>query len=91
LVFDLTDREAAQRVANELRERPGGVDIVVQNGAYMPRAGGPARDDARPMIEANSHGTLAVLRSDGCDPGFHGHGLHGRRSADTGGEHDHFS
>ena len=38
LVFDLTDREAAQRVANELRERHGGVDIVVQNGAYMPRA-----------------------------------------------------
>jgi len=63
LVFDLADRESAQKTANELRNRHGGVDIVVQNGAYMPRAGVPARDDARPMIEANSHGTLRVLRS----------------------------
>jgi len=36
---------------------------VVQNGAYMPRAGVSAVDDARPMIEANSHGTLRVLRA----------------------------
>jgi NAD(P)-dependent dehydrogenase (short-subunit alcohol dehydrogenase family) len=29
----------------------------------MPRAGKSAQHDARPMIEANSHGTLRVLRS----------------------------
>jgi carbonyl reductase 1 len=63
LVFDLSDPDAPARVARELGERHGGVDVVVQNGAYMPRAGQPAVADARPMIEANSHGTLRVLRS----------------------------
>ena len=63
LLFDLADPQAASRVAAHFREHHGGVDVVVQNGAYMPRAGVPAVDDARPMIEANSHGTLRVLRS----------------------------
>jgi NAD(P)-dependent dehydrogenase (short-subunit alcohol dehydrogenase family) len=62
LLFDLADPEAASRAAAHFREHHGGVDVVVQNGAYMPRAGVPAVDDARPMIEANSHGTLRVLR-----------------------------
>jgi NAD(P)-dependent dehydrogenase (short-subunit alcohol dehydrogenase family) len=44
-------------------ERHGGIDSVIQNGAYMPRAGVPAAEDARPMIETNSHGTLRVLRA----------------------------
>lgn len=63
LLFDLVDPDAAARVAEILRTRHGGVDIVVQNGAYMARAGVPAAEDARPMIETNSHGTLRVLRS----------------------------
>lgn len=63
LLFDLADPEAAPRVANQVRHQHGGVDVVVQNGAYMPRAGVPAVDDARPMIEANSHGTLRVLQA----------------------------
>jgi NAD(P)-dependent dehydrogenase (short-subunit alcohol dehydrogenase family) len=63
LQFDLADPPSPARVADELRRRHGGVDVVVQNGAYMPRANVPARDDARPMIEANSHGTLRVLRA----------------------------
>jgi NAD(P)-dependent dehydrogenase (short-subunit alcohol dehydrogenase family) len=63
LLFDLADPEAASRVANRLRRDHGGVDVVVQNGAYMPRAGVPAVADARPMIEANSHGTLRVLQA----------------------------
>lgn len=63
LLFDLADPDAASRVATHLRDQHGGVDVVVQNGAYMPRAGVPAVDDARPMIEANSHGTLRVLRA----------------------------
>lgn len=63
LVFDLADPESPARVANELLAMHGGVDFVVQNGAYMPRAGVAAKDDARPMIQANSHGTLRVLRA----------------------------
>ena len=62
LLFDLSDATAPQRVAAILKDRHGGVDIVVQNGAYMPRAGVSASVDARLMIEANSHGTLRVLR-----------------------------
>ena len=46
-----------------LRERHGTVDVAVLNGAYMPRAGLPAAIDARPMIEANNHGTLRFLRA----------------------------
>jgi carbonyl reductase 1 len=63
LLFDLVDPAAASRAAALLRERHGGVDVVVQNGACMPRAGIAAVDDARPMIEANSHGTLRVLNA----------------------------
>ena len=63
LPFDLADPAAPARVASILRERHGGVDIVIQNGAYMPRSGISAAEDARPMIATNSHGTLRVLRS----------------------------
>ncbi len=63
LLFDLADQQAAARVAEVLRTRHGSVDIVVQNGAYMARAGVPAIEDARLMIETNSHGTLRVLRA----------------------------
>ncbi len=63
LVFDLADPMAAARTAKTLKELHGGVDLVVQNGAYVARANVPARDDARPMIEANNHGTLRVLES----------------------------
>ena len=63
LPFDLADRESPGQLAKRIGERHGGVDVVVQNGAYMPRAGVPASQDARPMIESNSHGTLRVLRA----------------------------
>ena len=63
LLFDLADSAAASRIAEVLLERHGGIDVVVQNGAYMPRAGVAAVHDARPMIEANSHGTLRVLHA----------------------------
>jgi carbonyl reductase 1 len=61
LKFDLAEPNSAAEVARQLKSRHGGVDIVVQNGAYMPRPGMPAVADARPMVEANSHGTLRVL------------------------------
>lgn len=63
LLFDLSSPSDPERIAQEIGNRHGGVDVVVQNGAYMPRAGVPALDDARPMIAANSHGTLRVLRA----------------------------
>jgi NAD(P)-dependent dehydrogenase (short-subunit alcohol dehydrogenase family) len=63
LPFDLADPESPHSLAMRLKQRHGGVDVVVQNGAYMPRAGVPAAEDARPMIASNSHGTLRVLRA----------------------------
>lgn len=63
LLFDLADKASAARLATLLLKRHGGIDCLVQNGAYMPRAGVPASLDARPMIEANNHGTLRVLRA----------------------------
>jgi carbonyl reductase 1 len=63
LLFDLAEPDAPSRVADTLWGHHGGVDAVVQNGAYMPRACVAAAGDARPMIESNSHGTLRVLRS----------------------------
>ncbi|XHS78559.1 SDR family NAD(P)-dependent oxidoreductase [Burkholderiaceae bacterium UC74_6] len=62
-IFDLADPAAPARLAAELKQRHGGVDIVVQNGAAMPTPGAPAATDARAMVEANSHGTLRVLRA----------------------------
>jgi carbonyl reductase 1 len=62
VLFDLAAADAPHRVATMLQALHGGVDVVVQNGAYMPRAGVPAIADARPMIATNSHGTLRVLR-----------------------------
>ena len=61
--FDLADPDSPARLAALLRDKHGGVDVVVQNGAYMPRAGVAAVEDARPMIGANSHGTLRALRA----------------------------
>ncbi len=63
LVFDLAQPEDAARVARQLAAEHGGIDAVFQNGAYIARAGVDAADDARPMIEANSHGTLRVLEA----------------------------
>lgn len=63
LRFDLADPAHPGAVAASLKEQRGGVDIVIQNGAYMPRSGVSAADDARPMIAAYPHGTLRVLRA----------------------------
>ena len=62
-VFDLSSPSDAYRVGEELRKRHGHVDVVFQNGADLPRAGRVAADDARPMIQANSYGTLRVLET----------------------------
>ena len=62
LVFDLADEKASQHLAHFMKERHGGVDILVQNGGYAPGANRPPSQDARPMIQTNNHGTLRVLQ-----------------------------
>ncbi len=61
--FDLADEADAALAARRIEADQGGIDVLFQNGAYVARAGRPARDDARPMIAANSHGTLRVLEA----------------------------
>lgn len=63
LPFDLADPDSPAALAAVIKARRGGVDVLVQNGAYMPRAGVSAVEDARPMVASNSHGTLRVLRA----------------------------
>ncbi len=60
-LFDLANADDPERVSRALRERHGGLDVMFQNGAYLARAGVAASEDARPMIEANSHGSLRVM------------------------------
>ena len=49
LPFDLADPASPEALALALRDRHGGVDVALLNGAYMPRAGGRQRqaDDRR--------------------------------------------
>ena len=61
LLFDLSAPGDPERVRRSIETSHGGIDVVVQNGAYMPRAGHAAADDARAMIAANSHGSLRVM------------------------------
>jgi NAD(P)-dependent dehydrogenase (short-subunit alcohol dehydrogenase family) len=63
LPFDLGDPASPAALAAALHARHGGLDVAVLNGAYAPRADVPASEDARPMIEANNHGTLRFLRA----------------------------
>ncbi len=60
-LFDLANPDDPASISQAIESRHGGIDVVIQNGAYMPRAGHVAADDARPMIAANSHGTLRVM------------------------------
>lgn len=63
LPFELVDPQSAQQLADALHSRHGGVDIAVLNAAFAPRDDIPAAAQARPMIEANNHGTLRFLNA----------------------------
>lgn len=63
LPFDLDDSGSAQRLADTLHARHGGVDVAVLNAAFAPRDDIPAAAQARRMIEANNHGTLRFLNA----------------------------
>lgn len=63
LPFDLAAPDGAQGLADTLVERHGGVDVAVLNGGFAPRDDIPAATQARPMIEANNHGTLRFLNA----------------------------
>ncbi len=63
LPFDLGDPMSPLGVAMTLQKRHGGIDAAILNGAYIARPDSPAAVEARPMIEANNHGSLRFLRA----------------------------
>lgn len=63
LPFDLSDPMSPVALASTVKQRHGGVDAAILNGAYVPGADSPASVEARPMIEANNHGSLRFLRA----------------------------
>ena len=63
LPFDLADPQSAQTLAATLKTRHGGIDAAILNGAYVPPPDASASQVARPMIEANNHGSLRFLRA----------------------------
>jgi NAD(P)-dependent dehydrogenase (short-subunit alcohol dehydrogenase family) len=60
-VLDVASAESVAAFAAHIRSAHGGVDALILNGAYAPRADVAARDDARPMIETNNHGALRAI------------------------------
>jgi carbonyl reductase 1 len=65
LAFDMADPGGARRLAAVLRERHGGVDVAVLNGAYAPGNPPSSADEAALMIGTNNHGTWRFLQAMG--------------------------
>ncbi|MBX3499190.1 MAG: SDR family NAD(P)-dependent oxidoreductase [Alphaproteobacteria bacterium] len=61
--LDLASEDSVTALARHIGRSHGGIDVVIQNGAYAPAPGSPAYADARPMIEANNHGSWRMLRA----------------------------
>ncbi|MGP4015869.1 SDR family NAD(P)-dependent oxidoreductase [Saccharopolyspora sp. 5N708] len=62
-VLDVTDADAVARLAAELRESHGGVDIVVSNAVARLTPDRPQAEQADEFIDVANGGTHAVLRS----------------------------
>lgn len=61
--LDIASDESVATLAEHVGRTHGGIDVVIQNAAYAPQPGSSAQDDARPMIEANNHGSWRMLRA----------------------------
>ncbi|WP_089107541.1 SDR family NAD(P)-dependent oxidoreductase [Streptomyces hyaluromycini] len=64
-VLDVTDTDAIARLAEELRARYGGVDIVVSNAVARVLPGDSQSERADEFIDVSNTATQAVLRSFG--------------------------
>jgi carbonyl reductase 1 len=64
-VLDVTDAGAVDRLAVELRQRHGGVDIVISNAIAPLTPGRPQSEQADQFIDVANGGTHAMLRSFG--------------------------
>ncbi|GAB2691733.1 SDR family NAD(P)-dependent oxidoreductase [Kitasatospora kifunensis] len=62
-VLDVTDADAVAALVDELRERHGGVDIVISNAVARLVPDRPQSEQADQFIDVANGGTHAVLRS----------------------------
>ncbi len=63
--LDLSDPESITTLAGQLGTRHGGVDLLIQNGAYAALPDVPGKDQVRTMVTTNNLGTHHVLRAFG--------------------------
>lgn len=61
--LDVASPASIAAFAEHVRDRHGGVDVLLLNGAYAPRPDVPARLDARPMIETNNLGAHRMIEA----------------------------
>ncbi|WP_158841658.1 SDR family oxidoreductase [Saccharothrix deserti] len=64
-VLDVRDGNAVTAFADELRERHGGVDVVLSNAAARLTPGAPSSDQVGPFVDTNNLGTTHMLRAFG--------------------------
>ncbi|HMA94217.1 MAG TPA: SDR family NAD(P)-dependent oxidoreductase, partial [Polyangiaceae bacterium] len=61
--LDLTDQKSIEAAAQRIGAEQGGLDLLVQNGAYAALPDRPSKEQVRVMIQTNNHGTHRVLRA----------------------------
>lgn len=61
--LDLASEVSIEDFVARLRERHGGVDLLIQNGAMAPQHDVPPEAQVRAFIDTNNHGTYRVLRA----------------------------
>lgn len=62
-LLDLTDDASVKALAERMRGEHGGLDLLIQNGAYAPLPGLPGQAQVRRMVDTNNFGTHRVLRA----------------------------
>lgn len=62
-LLDLTDKAGIEALAEQVRQEHGGLDLLIQNGAFAPVPELPASAQVRRMIDTNNFGTHRILRA----------------------------
>jgi carbonyl reductase 1 len=60
-LLDVLSDESVAAFAGVLREKHGGVDVVISNAAARMTKGVPQAQQVRPFIDTNNHGTYRIL------------------------------
>jgi NAD(P)-dependent dehydrogenase (short-subunit alcohol dehydrogenase family) len=64
-LLDVTDDASVAAFARDIRERHGGVDIVISNAAARISPSLPPREQVAAFIDTNNHGTFRMIRAFG--------------------------